>query len=46
MKCADHPDRDAVAILKCDSYKSYFGVCDECYKLHKRNTDEINMCKD
>ena len=41
MKCADHPKRNAVALIRFPIYDSYFGACSECWKLHKKNQDTI-----
>lgn len=43
MKCADHPHRDAVAVLHSMKYDSYFGACDSCYKEHKKATEKIQQ---
>ena len=42
MKCANHPKRDAVAVLHNERYNSSFGACDECYKEYKRKINSIN----
>ena len=43
MKCADHPEKEAVAIIKSEEYNSYFGACSDCYKKHKKNQDLIEQ---
>ena len=44
MKCADHPNRDAVVI--CDFYldgKYFIGVCSECWKKLKKDINKIRQ---
>ena len=41
MKCADHPEMEAVAIIYSEYFDSYFGACDSCYRKHKKQISRI-----
>ena len=43
MKCVDHPNRDAVALLdnRIGKVIFKFGVCDECFKEWKKTMNRI-----
>ena len=36
VKCIDHPNKEAVALIDFDKYQAKMGVCIECWNKHRK----------